>query len=161
MCQYVCLKWDSSCSFMWLRIIHTIFIKTFLNLQSIVKISIGFTWYTYILNFKYLNGCSIQIFSLPLYEWCTYPEDRASSKIFSFLFFFFCLWANIQFSSVQFSCSIVSDSLRPHEPQHARPPCTSPTPRFSPNSCPLNRWCHPAISSSVVPFSSCPQPFPA
>ena len=84
MCQYVCLKWDSSCSFMWLRIIHTIFIKTFLNLQSIVKISIGFTWYTYILNFKYLNGCSIQIFSLPLYEWCTYPEDRASSKIFSF-----------------------------------------------------------------------------
>ena len=64
-------------------------------------------------------------------------------------------------SSVQFSCSVVSDSLRPHELQHARPPCPSPTPRAYPNSCPLNRWCHPAISSSGVPFSSCPQSLPA
>ena len=63
--------------------------------------------------------------------------------------------------SVQFSCSVVSDSLRPHEPQHARPPCPSPTPRVYPNSCPLSRWCHPIITSSVVPFSSCPQSFPA
>ena len=60
--------------------------------------------------------------------------------------------------SVQFSCSVVSDSLRPHESQHARPPCPSPTPRVYSNSCPLSRWCHPAISSSVVPFSSCPNP---
>ena len=59
-------------------------------------------------------------------------------------------------SSVQYSCSVVSDSLRPHELQHARPPCPSPIPRAYPNSCPLSRWCHPAISSSVVPFSSCP-----
>ena len=59
-------------------------------------------------------------------------------------------------SSVQFSCSVVSDSLRPQEPQDARPPCPSPTPRVYPNSCPLSRWCHPTISSSVVPFSSCP-----
>ena len=51
----------------------------------------------------------------------------------------------------------MSDSLRPHELQHARPPCPSPTPRVYPNSCPLSRWCHLAISSSVVPFSSCPQ----
>ena len=51
----------------------------------------------------------------------------------------------------------MSDSLRPHEPQHARPPCPSPTPRVHPNSCPLSRWWHPTISSSVVPFSSCPQ----
>ena len=65
------------------------------------------------------------------------------------------------FISVQFSHSVVSDSLRPHESQHARPPCPSPTPRVYSNSCPLSRWCHPAISSSVVPFSSCPQSFPA
>ena len=62
---------------------------------------------------------------------------------------------------VQFSCSVVSDSLRPHEPQHARPLCPSPTPGDHPNPCPLSRWCHPTISSSVVPFSSCPQSFPA
>ena len=59
--------------------------------------------------------------------------------------------------SVQFSRSVVSDSLRPHEPQHTRPPGSSPTPGIYPNSCPLSRWCHPAISSSVVPISSCPQ----
>ena len=63
--------------------------------------------------------------------------------------------------SVQFRCSVMSDSLRPHELQHARPPCPSPTPRVHPNSCPLTQWCHPTISSSVVPFSSCSQFFPA
>ena len=61
------------------------------------------------------------------------------------------------FSSVQFSRSVMSDSLRPHESQHTRPPCPSPTPRVHSNSCSLSRWCHPAISSSVVPCSSCPQ----
>ena len=61
-------------------------------------------------------------------------------------------------SSVQFSCSIMSDSLQPHELQHARPPCPSPTPGVYSNSCPSSRWCYPAISSSVVPFSSCPNP---
>ena len=65
------------------------------------------------------------------------------------------------FSSVQFSHSVVSDSLWPHESQHARPPCPSPTPGVHSNSRPSSRWCHPAISSSVVPFSSCPQPLPA
>ena len=65
------------------------------------------------------------------------------------------------FSSVQFSLSVVSDSLRPHESQHARLPCPSPAPRGHPNSHPSSRWCHPAISSSVVPFSSCPQSLPA
>ena len=63
--------------------------------------------------------------------------------------------------TVQFSRSVVSDSLRPHESQHARPPCPSPTPGVHSDSCPLSRWCHPAISSSVVPFSSCPQSLPA
>ena len=62
--------------------------------------------------------------------------------------------------SVQFSSSIMSDSLQPHEPQHARLPCSSPTPRVYSNSCPLSQWCHPAISSSVIPFSSCLQSFP-
>ena len=65
------------------------------------------------------------------------------------------------FSSVQFSRSVMSDSLRPHGPQHTRPPCLLPTPGVYLNSCPLSRWCHPTISSSVIPFSSCPQSFPA
>ena len=63
--------------------------------------------------------------------------------------------------SVQFSCSVVSDSLRPHESQHARPPCPSPTPRVYSNLCPSSQWYRAAISSSVVPFSSCPQSLPA
>ena len=62
---------------------------------------------------------------------------------------------------VQFSCSVVSNSLQPHEPQHARRPCPSPTPGVHPNPCPLSRWCHPTISSSVIPFSSHLQYFPA
>ena len=68
-----------------------------------------------------------------------------------------------QFSkvSVQFSCSVVSDSLWPHASQHARPPGPSPTPGVHPNSCASSRWCHPAIPSSVIPFSSCPQSLPA
>ena len=65
------------------------------------------------------------------------------------------------FSSVQFSHSVVSNSLRPHGLQHVRPPCLSPTPRVYPSSCSLSQWCHPTISSSVVPFSSCLQSFPA
>ena len=64
-------------------------------------------------------------------------------------------------SSVQFSRSVVSESLQPHGLQHARPPCLSPTPGDYSNSCPLSQWCHPTISSSVVPFSSHPQSFPA
>ena len=64
------------------------------------------------------------------------------------------------FSSVQFSLSVMSDSLRPHESQHARPPCPSQTPGVYSNSCLSSLWCHPAISSSVVPFSSCPQSLP-
>ena len=68
---------------------------------------------------------------------------------------------SVQFSSVQFSRSVVSDSLRPHESQHARPPCSSPTPRVHSDSRPSSQWCHPPISSSVIPFSSCPQSLPA
>ena len=79
--------------------------------------------------------------------------------------YFIALWLPLfllrSLSSIQFSRSVVSDSLRPHEPQHARPPCPSSTPRVHPNSCASSRWCHPAISSSVAPFSSCPQSLPA
>ena len=74
-------------------------------------------------------------------------------------FFFF--FNYFTFSSVQFSCSVMSDSLRPHESRQARPPCPSPTPGVHSDSRPSSQWCHPAISSSVVPFSSCPQPLPA
>ena len=66
-----------------------------------------------------------------------------------------------QFSSVQFTYSIVSDSLGPHELQHTRPPCPSPTPWVHSDSRPSSKWCHPAISSSVIPFFSCPQSLPA
>ena len=72
-----------------------------------------------------------------------------------------CRSLSVLCSSLQFSPSVMSDSLRLHELQHARPPCPSPTPRDHTNSCPSSRWCHPTISSSVVPFSSCPQSLPA
>ena len=65
--------------------------------------------------------------------------------------------AMLQFSSVQFSHSVMSDCLQPYESQQARPPCPSTTPRVCPNSCALSRWCHPTISSSVIPLSSCPK----
>ena len=65
------------------------------------------------------------------------------------------------YPSVQFSRSVVSNSLQAHEPQHTRPPCPSPTPGVYPNSCPLSQRCHPTISSYLFPFSSCPQSFPA
>ena len=69
--------------------------------------------------------------------------------------------SSVQFISVHFSRSVVSDSLQPHESQHARPPCPSPTPGVHPNPCLLSWWCHPTISSSVIPFSSHLQSFPA
>ena len=72
---------------------------------------------------------------------------------------YLCYYIIVCISSVQ--CSVVSDSLRPHGLQHARRPCPSPTPGAYPISRPLSRWCHPTISSSVVPFSSCLQSFPA
>ena len=71
-----------------------------------------------------------------------------------------CTFIHFSFS-VQFSSSVMSYSLWPHERQHTRLPCPSPTPRVHPNPCPSSQWCHPTISSSVVPFSSCPQSFPA
>ena len=78
-----------------------------------------------------------------------------------FMRFYVCVYEGRGISSVQFSRSVMSDSLRPHESQHARPPCPSQTPGDHSDSCPSSQWCHPAISSSVVPFSSCPQSLPA
>ena len=71
------------------------------------------------------------------------------------------IYSHTYLSSVQFNRSVVSNSLWPHGLQHTMPPCPSPTPRVYSNSCPLSRWCHPTISSSVIPFSSCLQSFPA
>ena len=77
------------------------------------------------------------------------------------LFYIFTKYFIIQFSSVQFSCSVMADSLWPHESQHAWPPCPSPSPGVHSNSCPSSQWCHPAILPSVIPFSSCLQSLPA
>ena len=83
------------------------------------------------------------------------------SKFLMNIYYNYCIIV-IMFSPVQFSRSVVSSSLRPHELKHARSPCPSPTPGVHPNSCASNQWCHPDISSSVVvPFSSCPQSLPA
>ena len=103
-------------------------------------------------------------FNIPLLFWILEGTDIVSSSFQYFLllwFWYFSPAILTWFSSVQFSCSVVSDSLWPHESQHTRPPCPSPTPRVHPNSCASSRWCHPAISSSVVPFCSCTQSLPA
>ena len=93
---------------------------------------------------------------MPHFHW----QDSHFCAVFAFSVWVLLLW-KCQFSSVQFSHSVVSDSLRPHESQHNRPPCPSPTPGAHSDSHPSSQWCHPAISPSVIPFSSCPQSFPA
>ena len=85
--------------------------------------------------------------------------DVSNTRLFELMNFLF--GYRSWFSSVQFSRSVMSDSLRPHESQHARPPRSSPSSGFHSDSCPSSLWCHPAISSLVVPFSSCPQSLPA
>ena len=91
----------------------------------------------------------------------TFMKIESYSVHFSFHFIFHFHSNLFHQHSVQFSCTVMSNSLWPHGLQHARPSCPSPTPRGYWNSCPLSRWCHPAISSSVVPFCSCLQSFPA
>ena len=97
---------------------------------------------------------------LEMTKWQQYPCHKLR-KIHILKHFAISMSQELFYYSVQFSRSVVSDSLRPHELQHARPPCPSLTPRVHPNPCPLSRWCHPTISSSVIPFSSCLQSFPA
>ena len=98
-----------------------------------------------------------------MYEWMYFEYGciNLCSPLLSFLLINVLSPYILSADSVQFSCSVVSDSLRPHELQHARPPCPSPTLRVYPNSCPSSWWWHSAISSSVIPFSSCPQSLPA
>ena len=116
-------------------------------------------WITVLYPPKLLGQCFTWA-SLKLFMWLSdqvYLDDETVDDSGVFILDIL----KITFSSVQFSCSVVSESLRPHEPQHARPLCPSPAPGVHPNPCPLSRWCHPTISSSVFPFSSCPQSFPA
>ena len=84
------------------------------------------------------------------------PHHRVQKTVLYICVSFAVSHTGLSFSSVQFICSVMSNSLRPHELQHARPPCPSPTPGVHSHSCPLSWWCYPATSSSVVPFSSCP-----
>ena len=123
--------------------------------------------------FFFFFVCTVSFFRLPApstpslrYEQKETLEDLLSCypsgpKVPAALPSFCYLSKSSSVSLVQFSRSVVSDSLRPHESQHTRPPCPSPTPGVYSNSCPSSRSCHPAISSSVVPFSSCPQSLPA
>ena len=103
------------------------------------------------------------IWSLTFVDWSFgvfyYKFDFTSSDWSIQIVCFFWLSLGQSVSSVSFS--VMSDSLRPHESQHTRPPCPSPTPGVHPNSCASSRWCHPAISHSVIPFSSCFQSLPA
>ena len=93
------------------------------------------------------SACNYPVFPSPFIWDCSFPPLNILDSFIKY--------------SVQFSRSVVSDSLRPHELQHVRPPCPSPAPEVHSNSCPSSQWCHPAISSSVIPFSSCPESLPA
>ena len=103
-----------------------------------------------------LQTCSIS-------RWIPYWWKQIKSTFYFSLSLFFKAkaWHSTKYTLDQFSRSVMFDSSRPHKLQHARPPCPSPTPRVYPNPCPSSQWCHPAISSSIVPFSSCSQSFPA
>ena len=102
---------------------------------------------------------SLQILPLPPFPWLLSPTTQISYMVE--LLTESLLTSLFVFSSVQFIYSLMSYSLRPHELQHARPPCPSPTPGVHSDSRPSSQWCHPAISSSVAPFSCCPQSLPA
>ena len=107
-----------------------------------------------------LQARTLEWVAFPFSKGYSQPRDRTKVSRIAGEFFQLSHKGSPCIYSVQFSRSVVSDSAT-QWPKHARLPCPSPTPRVYPNSCPLSRWCHPAISSSVVPFSSCPQSFPA
>ena len=113
----------------------------------------------------WMSGCLLFIWLLNTENLWTFLSLTflTGNIITSFMLFLFPCgesWKAHHFSSVQFSHSVMSDSLRPYKSQHVRPPCPSLTPRVHTDSCPSSQWCHPAISSSVVTFSSCPQSLP-
>ena len=97
---------------------------------------------------------------IELHVWESLGSTLGNSDHFWVFFVLVFSRNSVYFSSVHSSCLVVSDSLQPHGLQHPRPPCPSPTARAYLNPCPLSWWCHPTISSSVIPFSSCPQSFP-
>ena len=109
-----------------------------------------------------LPGFSVRgILQARVLEWVAMPSFRESSRLKDQSHILAGGFFTTQIRSDQISRSVVSDSLRPHELQHARPPCPSPTPGVHSDSRPSSQWCHPAISFSFVPFSSCPQSLPA
>ena len=119
-----------------------------------------------LLAMKFFNFCSSESFFYFSFSFEIYFFWHRMLDCQGFLCACLFVWfagagAALPFSSVQFSHSVVSDSLQPHESQHTRPPCPSPTPGVHSKSCPSSQWCHPAISYSVIPFSSCPQSLPA
>ena len=130
--------------------IFLFWIQLFHNIEPLAFLVFLIRIYLFQLNFQNF-GVEFMIFSL------LFSPMSVTLKFMSC--FSFLTLLSVQF--VRFSRSVVSDSLRPHELQHARPPCPSPPPGVHPNSCASSWWCHPAISSSVVPFSSCPQSLPA
>ena len=117
--------------------------------------------YIWVINTKQLEHWCQAIWKQKCKMFSVYnlPESDPPPKILSSLILV--KRRNRRENAIQFRSSVVSNSLWPHEPQHARPPCPSPTPRVHPNPCPLSWWCQPTISSSVIPFSSFPHSFPA
>ena len=107
------------------------------------------------------NAFSLWILWSHTFKWAVKKPKRVSNLEYWSSAGWFPVSLYVGFNSVQFNCSVMSDSLWPHGLQHARPPCPSPTPGAYSNSCPLRQWCHPTVSSSVIPLSSLPQPFPA
>ena len=136
---------------------------------SIAPKSVLWFWYcTVLIQVIIFEGCKMKYRQLFLHYFCSYlwVYDDFNIKMCVCFFFLSYRYSSCKIrillatsSSVRFSHSVMSDS-QPHVPQHARPPCPSPTPRVHPNPCPLSQWCHPTISPSVVPFSSCLQSFP-
>ena len=133
--------------------------------QKLEEHKLQVTWFV-------VDTCSIFLLQITLHEWARLGSHQgiqfekyfhgfplSMTSVYGIISWWFRAWALE--SSIQFSRSVVSDSLQHYELQHARPPCPSPTPGVHPDSCPSSWWCHPAISSSVIPFSSCPQSLPA
>ena len=108
-----------------------------------------------------LLGCFWEAWCPSIDTLSLFPSSLGQSLFWSWYVFFPSMLLHFYYISVQFSCSVVSDSLWPHGLPHTRPLCPSPAPGVYPNSCTLSQWCHPTISSSVIPFSSCPLSFPA
>ena len=136
--------------------IDLLFMNSVMGKQLIPK-KIGFSILCLFQNLSLcLKWCELLCLCTQLLKLCLILYNPVDGRLL-------CPWDSsgriLPFRSVQFS-SVVSDSLRPHRPQHARPPCPSPTPGACSNSCPSSWWCHPTISSSVVPFSSCLHSFP-